>query len=75
MALLCELVHERMKHLMSQEECPSDLLGTVATLLYAAPRVEISEMEVVQKQFVKKYGKKFAEEVACALSWRRYFLC
>ena len=52
-----------MKHLMSQDECPSDLLGTVATLLYAAPRVEISELEVVQKQLIKKYGKNFAEEV------------
>lgn len=62
-ALLCELVHERMKHLLSQEECPPDLLDTVATILYAAPRCQISEMVVVEKQFIKRFGKKFAEEV------------
>jgi hypothetical protein len=62
-ALLCELVHERIRHMVNEEECPSDLLGAVATLLYAAPRVDISEMEVVKKQLVKKYGKKFAEDI------------
>jgi hypothetical protein len=61
--LLCDLVHERMKHLMSTEECPSDLIGTVATLLYAAPRVDISELSVVHKQLLKKYGREFCEEV------------
>jgi hypothetical protein len=25
--LMCDLVHERVKHLSSQEECPPDLLG------------------------------------------------
>ena len=63
-ALLCELVHERMKHLLSQDECPPDLLGTIASLLYAAPRCQISEMEVIEKQLTKRYGKQFVEEVS-----------
>lgn len=66
-ALLCDLVHERMKHLLSQDECPPDLLDSVATLLYAAPRCDISELEVVEKQFVKRYGKNFSNEVNYAV--------
>jgi vacuolar protein sorting-associated protein IST1 len=61
--LLCELVHERCKHLVNEKECPADLLGAVATLLYSAKRVDVSELDIVHRQLIKKYGSKFAEEV------------
>ncbi len=61
--LLCELIHERVRHMVSEPECPPDLIGAVATLLYAAPRVDISELLEVKNQLTKKYGKKFVEEV------------
>jgi vacuolar protein sorting-associated protein IST1 len=61
--LLCELVHERCKHLVHEKECPADLLGAVATLIYSARRVDVSELDIVHRQLIKKYGTKFAEEV------------
>jgi hypothetical protein len=61
--LLCELVHERCKHLVNEKDCPADLIGAVATLIYSAKRVDVSELDVVHRQLIKKYGSKFAEDV------------
>jgi vacuolar protein sorting-associated protein IST1 len=60
--LMTDLLHERVKHLGSAEQCPPDLLEPVATVLWATSRVDIAELEDVKKQLIKKFGKEFYEE-------------
>jgi vacuolar protein sorting-associated protein IST1 len=70
--LLCELVFERVKYIASCKECPPDLVEAVSSLIWAATRVEIAEMEQIKKQLIKKFGSKFASDaennVICAAS-------
>jgi len=57
--LSCELLSERIKLLASEKNCPEDLKGTIATLMWASNRVDIPELIEIRKQFKAKYGKKF----------------
>ena len=59
--LLVELVFERVKYIGSKKECPDDLIEAVSSLIWAADRVEISEMEIIKQQLTYKYGNKFAQ--------------
>jgi len=61
LSLNCELLSERLKLIQLSKECPPDLISCIATLMYAAPRVDIPELLVVRKQFTSKFGKKFDE--------------
>lgn len=61
LSLNCELLSERLKLIQLSKECPPDLISCIATLMYAAPRVDIPELLVVRKQFISKFGKKFDE--------------
>lgn len=61
--LMCELLYERVKHLGSSVECPSDLEGAVATLLYASSRVDVSELQGVRAQLTRKFGHKYVEDI------------
>eukprot|EP00943_MAST-04B_sp_MAST-4B-sp1_P009625 g9625.t1 len=60
-ALLCELLHERMPLIQSLKLCPPDLHESVVTVIYAAARTEIPELMKVRKMFKAKYGEKFEE--------------
>jgi len=62
LSLNCELLSERIKLIEHSKECPPDLVSTIATLIYAAPRVDIPELVTIRKQFRAKYGKKFEED-------------
>lgn len=62
LSLTCELLSERLKLISFSKECPPDLVSSVATLIYAAPRVDIPELLEIRKQFRAKYGKKFDED-------------
>lgn len=62
LSLTCELLSERLKLISFSKECPPDLVSSVSTLIYAAPRVDIPELQEVRKQFRAKYGKKFDED-------------
>jgi len=62
LSLNCELLSERIKLIQLSKECPPDLISSISTLMYAAPRVDIPELLVIRKQFTAKYGKKFDEE-------------
>lgn len=62
LSLTCELLSERLKLISFSRTCPPDLVSSVATLMYAAPRVDIPELQDVRKQFRAKYGKKFEED-------------
>lgn len=57
--LSCELLSERIKLIASEKNCPEDLRGTIATLIWASNRVDIPELIDIRKQFTAKYGKKF----------------
>ena len=57
--LLCELIHERIKYIADQKECPIDLIEAISSLLWATPHVDINELDEVKKQFILKYGKQF----------------
>lgn len=59
--LECELLHERIKLISSQKECPSDLRSCICTMIWAANRVDIPELAGIKKQFRYKYGKEFEE--------------
>jgi vacuolar protein sorting-associated protein IST1 len=59
--LLCEMIHERVNYINSCKECPPDLLEAISSIIWAASRIEISELSEVKKQLLKKYGIKFGE--------------
>uniref|UniRef100_A0A6T7INE1 IST1 homolog n=1 Tax=Attheya septentrionalis TaxID=420275 RepID=A0A6T7INE1_9STRA len=60
--LSCELLSERIKLLESHQECPTDLVKSISTLMWASYRVDnIPELTEIRKQFRSKYGKKFEE--------------
>ncbi len=59
--LQCELLHERMRLIESQKECPGDLISCVSTLIWASDRVDVPELVEVRNQLTKKYGKPFVE--------------
>jgi len=60
-ALLCELLHERVGLVASQKECPIDMKEAVCTLVFAAPRCEVPELHEVSRQLRLKYGKDWAD--------------
>jgi len=60
--LSCELLSERIKLIASEKQCPEDLKGTIATLMWASERVDIPELVAIRKQFKAKYGKKFEKD-------------
>lgn len=59
--LICEVLCERMRLIKSEKECPPDLHEGICTLIWANKRCEIPELEMVSKQFLKKYGEEFYE--------------
>jgi vacuolar protein sorting-associated protein IST1 len=62
--LLCETVVARLPLIVAEKECPFDMINSVSTLIYCAPRVQIPELQEVRKQLVKKYGKEFGGRAA-----------
>lgn len=59
LSLTCSLLCERIKLISFHKECPPELVSSVASLLYAIPRVDIPELNEIRKQIRAKYGKKF----------------
>ena len=59
--MLCELCHERIKYISSNEQCPLDIKQAVCTLIYAANKVDIVELGEIKSQFSWKYGSKFTK--------------
>ncbi|OQS06784.1 hypothetical protein THRCLA_01211 [Thraustotheca clavata] len=57
--LLCELIAERVALIKSERECPYDMREAVCTLIWAATRTEIPELNEVKNQLTKKYGQDF----------------
>uniref|UniRef100_A0A6S8D8R2 IST1 homolog n=1 Tax=Aureoumbra lagunensis TaxID=44058 RepID=A0A6S8D8R2_9STRA len=61
LALLCELVHERISLINSEKQCPSDMKEAICTLIWSSNRCEVPELKEVAKQFELKYGPEFFE--------------
>ena len=57
--LNCKLVHERINHIQHTKTCPHDLIGVICTLIWAADRVNVTELPLIREQFSAKYGKIF----------------
>lgn len=74
--LLCELMHERIRLLTTNKECPADLKETVCSLIWAASNCDISELQEVKKHLIRKFGPEFgkaAEENAnCCVNARLF---
>mgnify|MGYP000126440533 CR=1 FL=1 len=45
--------------IVADKVCPSDLVSSIHTVIWAAPRLEAPELKVVTQQFGLKYGKEF----------------
>lgn len=60
--LTCKTLHEHIRLLSNQKECPSDHVLSVSTLIWASKRFEdVPELQKIISQFRSKYGKKFVE--------------
>ena len=59
--LYCELLLARAG-LLEGKECDPGLEEAVRSIIYAAPRTEIKELQQVRQLLVEKYGKEFALE-------------
>ena len=57
--LMCELLQERMRLIVAEETCPSDLVSAICTLIWACDRTDCPELQIVKAQFGKKYGDEF----------------
>ena len=49
--LMCDLLSERIAFISASEDCPAELKQAVHTLIWAATRVDIPELDEVKKQF------------------------
>lgn len=61
LAIMCELVHERVTYLAASPHCPSDMHEAICTLIWAANRAECPELIEIAKQFHCKFGDEFME--------------
>lgn len=59
--LYCELLLARIG-LLEAKECDPGLEEPVKSIIYAAPRTEIKELQQARQLLVEKYGKEFALE-------------
>ncbi|CAG8600112.1 1450_t:CDS:2 [Ambispora leptoticha] len=58
--LYCELLLARFGMIEQMKQCDPGIQEAVYTLIYAAPRSEIKELNMVRDQLISKYGKEFA---------------
>lgn len=57
---MCELLSTRIALLNTQAECSSDLLESVASIIYCSKRIDtVPELTECTEQFTKKWGKQF----------------
>ena len=56
------MLSERAKLIASVKDCPLDLHGSIATLIWASNVIDIPELTEVRKLFKSKFGAKFIEQ-------------
>jgi len=62
LALICELLKTRIQLIAVEKECPQDLRESVGSLIWAADRIQIEELNDIKDQFRKKYGIEFVQQ-------------
>ncbi|KAI9003149.1 regulator of Vps4 activity in the MVB pathway-domain-containing protein [Gaertneriomyces semiglobifer] len=58
--LLCEMLLARWGLVESMKHCDQAISEAVNTIIYAAPRVEVKELQIVRDQLIRKFGSEFA---------------
>ncbi|KAI8802330.1 regulator of Vps4 activity in the MVB pathway-domain-containing protein [Cladochytrium replicatum] len=58
--LYCELLLARFGLLEQMKHCDQAIAEAVNTVIYAAPRSEVKELNMVRDQLILKFGKEFA---------------
>jgi vacuolar protein sorting-associated protein IST1 len=61
--LLCELLHERIRVISNSTTCPPDLAEAIASVMWASTQIDVTELVEVRKQFGKKFGSKFVQNI------------
>ncbi|CAG8613592.1 6355_t:CDS:2 [Paraglomus occultum] len=62
--LYCELLLARFGLIdQNSRTCDSAIIEAVSTLIYAAPRMEIVELQRVREQLITRFGKEFLENI------------
>ncbi|KAF4653408.1 Vacuolar protein sorting-associated protein ist1 [Perkinsus olseni] len=59
LAMQCRLLYERMAEVNQSKVCPSDLIGVVGTIVYAAEVMDLEHLQEARRQLGLKYGEKF----------------
>jgi vacuolar protein sorting-associated protein IST1 len=62
--LLCETLLSRLSLLDSFIEIPGELSEAISTLIYAAPRCGVEELQQASYQFLLKYGSAFVDDAS-----------
>jgi vacuolar protein sorting-associated protein IST1 len=52
----------RLGVIQVSKQCPEDIKEAVATLIYAAPRIDVKELAIIREQLIIKFGKEFGME-------------
>ncbi|EFA75225.1 IST1-like protein [Heterostelium album PN500] len=63
--VLCEMLFARLQLIACSHDMPPEIKEAIYTLIYAAQRVQIPELELIKKQLLAKYGKGLEHEVNC----------
>jgi len=58
--LFCELILARLGVLQISKECPLDIKEAVCTIIYAAPRAEVKELNAIREMLIIKFGRELA---------------
>jgi vacuolar protein sorting-associated protein IST1 len=62
LAMLCELVANRLQMISSSKECPTELKEGLTSVLWAGAHLDnVPELRTIQKYFADKYGKEFLQ--------------
>ena len=56
---LCEILKERVTYILNNSECPPDLRAQLDTVIYAATRLEIEELQKLRDMIYRKYGQAY----------------
>ncbi|GAM23623.1 hypothetical protein SAMD00019534_067980 [Acytostelium subglobosum LB1] len=61
--VLCELMFARILLIDLQTEMPTELKGSIYSLVYASQRIQMPELALIKKQLMGKYGRQLEYDV------------
>jgi hypothetical protein len=60
-SIMCDQLNGRLKT-MAKFGAPADMDQTIRTLIYAAPRMEVDELNLVRRALVKLMGEEYTKK-------------